>query len=89
MNEFLANNGMMKALDSPYSPNRGPCEFFLLDHPKERLTARPFEDPDQMFMDINQICASTAKVIVEKVLNDWRGRVAKCLVAQSGLEEHT
>jgi hypothetical protein len=67
MNEFLVNNGMMKALDSPYSPNLAPCEFFLLDYPKERLTARPVEESDQMFMDINQICASTTTVIVETV----------------------
>jgi hypothetical protein len=89
VNQFLINNGMMKALHLLYSPDFAPYDFFLFSHIKSQLMGRSFDDGDQLLMAIKEICKFIERVVLEKVFHEWRDRLAKCLVGRSGLVENT
>jgi histone-lysine N-methyltransferase SETMAR len=59
--EFLAGNGMKRALHPPYSLDLAPCDFYLFECMKGRLADAPFEEPDQLLQAIDTIFQSIEK----------------------------
>jgi hypothetical protein len=88
VNKFLGNNGMTRVLHPSYSPDLAQCDFFLFSSIKNQLMRRSFDDADQSLMAINEVCECIEKSVLEKVFHEWRERLAKYLVSDSGLVEN-
>jgi hypothetical protein len=87
--EFFTSTGMMRVPYPPYSPDLAPCDFFLFGDIKERLKEQSFDDLDQLFMTINEVCASIEEVILEKAFYEWGERLAKYVVVCGGMVGNT
>jgi hypothetical protein len=62
---------------------------FLFGDIREKLRETSFDDPDDLLMTINDLCASIEEVNLEMAFLEWRERLAKCLLACGGLAENT
>jgi histone-lysine N-methyltransferase SETMAR len=53
--EFFAGNGMKRASHPPYSPDLGPCDFYLFGLIKGALVGASFEEPDHLLQATDAI----------------------------------
>jgi hypothetical protein len=89
LNKFLADNGMTRTPHAPYSPDLELCDFFLFSYIKNQLMGGSFDDKGQLLMAIKEVCESIEKAVLEKVLHEWRERLAECLMRGGRLVENT
>jgi hypothetical protein len=87
--EFLAGNGMKKALHLPYSLDLALCDFCPFGYIKSRLVGASFEEPDQLLQVIGVILQSIEKATLERMFQEWMDRLAQCCVAAGSLVEGT
>ena len=77
--EFLAKNNTVTMPQPTYSPDMGPCDFFLFQ--KIKRTLKGFTAID----DINSVSLKELKAIpkieFEKCFKDWKKRWHKCIIS--------
>jgi transposase len=88
VNEFLANNGMTVALHPPYSPDLTSYDFFLFSYIKNQLMRRSFDDTNQLWMAIKEVCESSKRAFLEQVSHEQR-ETSQMLCGGAGLLENT
>jgi histone-lysine N-methyltransferase SETMAR len=84
--KFLKQNGMKRALHSPYSPDLAPSDFYLLSlmsylfgYIKQLLAGHEFLDREALLEAVRHILANIEKATIDRVFLAWMERVDRCI----------
>jgi hypothetical protein len=72
---FMAENSMKPDHHPPYSLVLAPCDFYLFDYVKGRLTDRQFESHEDLFEAIGDILRAIPREKLIEVFLEWERRL--------------
>ena len=79
--EFLAKNNTVTMPQPPYSPDMGPCDFFLFQKIKRTFKARRFTAIDDIKSASLKKLKAIPKIEFEKCFEDWKKHWHKCIIS--------
>jgi hypothetical protein len=79
---LLAKHNIPVVRQAPYSPDMGPCDFWLFPRPKTQLKGTRFESRDDIIRNMTAKLYSIRKKTFQKCQEKWRSRWEKCVQSQ-------
>jgi hypothetical protein len=67
----MEENGLERAIHSPYSPDLASSDFYLFSHVKHCLRGQSFETADEPFLAIDAILRVIEERTLHAVFLDW------------------
>jgi hypothetical protein len=67
--EFMEENGLQKAIHSPYSLDFAPFDFYLFSHVKQCLRGQSFETVDEHLLAIDPVLRGLKKELHAALLD--------------------
>jgi len=71
----------------PYSPNLGPCDFFLLPRLKNHLKGRHFDTLDNIQNSVTDELKGIPAEAFQHCYEKWKQRLRRCVAAQENYFE--
>ncbi|XP_032690622.1 uncharacterized protein LOC116853602 [Odontomachus brunneus] len=79
--EFLARNNTVMMPQSPYSPNMGPCDFFLFPKLKRTMKGQCFANIKEIKTESLKELNAKPKIAFQKYFENWKKRWHKCIIS--------
>jgi hypothetical protein len=73
--QFITQNHISRVPQRAYSPDLAPSDFWLFGHPKNALTGRMFDDPEELLDGITSFLEEVQSSELHVVFSHWRERV--------------
>ena len=83
---YLSKQGFILMNHLPYSPDLAPCDFWLFDYIKQRLTDSP--DAESLKSQITRILLEIDKKEYKKTFEKWVERMRLCVKYKGEYFEH-
>ena len=69
--ESIVKCGFKRAPHPPYSPDLSPSDFYLFGYIKNQLEGEAFDEPDHLYLKIQEILCSIPKETLIAVFDEW------------------
>jgi hypothetical protein len=77
--EFMEENGLERAIHTPYAPDLAPSDFYLFSHVKHCLRGQSFETVDELVLVIDAVSRGIEIGTLHAACLDWMQRLRQCI----------
>jgi histone-lysine N-methyltransferase SETMAR len=77
--KFREENGLERAIHSPYSPDLTPSDFYLFSHVKHCMRGQSFETADALVLAIDAVSRGSEKQTLHAAFLNWMQRLRQCI----------
>ncbi|UYV83394.1 hypothetical protein LAZ67_23000867 [Cordylochernes scorpioides] len=81
ISKFLQDNSISVFPQRPYSPDLGPCNFFLSGKLKKKLKGRKFHSIEEIKVESKKAMKAIPKTDYKRCFADWKKRWLQCIAA--------
>jgi hypothetical protein len=64
--------------NSPYSPDKARCDFFLFGYVKGKFVGKQYETPEDLISEVRNSIEGICADVRKNVFESWKGRLLDC-----------